>query len=177
MTKIIRIADELHDALRARAELEGRTISMQASIYIGHGMNRQIEGEDIPRGPAFTYNSEKPKEGWVKEPAIPLQDKINKGPSLTPEQFAKLGVTKGAANLIKEMKSYKYTPKEMEIGVDFGREETPVDMSLNFPLNPPTITGKPCCANRTKPCQHWQWDTATGEGYRNILTGEYLEVN
>lgn len=33
-----------------------------------------------------------------------------------------------------------------------------------------------CCANETRPCKHWVWDTATGEGYRNILSGRVLEV-
>lgn len=33
-----------------------------------------------------------------------------------------------------------------------------------------------CCKNPTKPCKHWVWDTSTGEVYRNILSGRYMEV-
>lgn len=30
---------------------------------------------------------------------------------------------------------------------------------------------KDCCQNDTKPCKHWVWDVATGEGYVNTLSG------
>ncbi len=33
-----------------------------------------------------------------------------------------------------------------------------------------------CCANVTQPCRHWVWDTSTGDGYRNTLSGRFLEV-
>ena len=34
-----------------------------------------------------------------------------------------------------------------------------------------------CCANELQPCKHWVWDTQTGEGYRNVLSGRFLEVD
>jgi hypothetical protein len=33
-----------------------------------------------------------------------------------------------------------------------------------------------CCLNETRPCKHWVWDTATGEGYRNSLSGRFREA-
>lgn len=33
-----------------------------------------------------------------------------------------------------------------------------------------------CCGNETKPCKHWVWDVATGEGYVNSLSGRVMEV-
>lgn len=33
-----------------------------------------------------------------------------------------------------------------------------------------------CCLNETKPCKHWQWDSASGEGYKNILSGRFREA-
>jgi len=35
---------------------------------------------------------------------------------------------------------------------------------------------KACCKNEDKPCTHWVWDTSTGEGYRNTLSGRYREA-
>lgn len=35
---------------------------------------------------------------------------------------------------------------------------------------------QPCCANEFKPCKHWVWDVSTGEGYRNSLSGRFMEV-
>lgn len=35
---------------------------------------------------------------------------------------------------------------------------------------------QPCCANENRPCKHWVWDTATGEGYRNTLSGRFKEA-
>lgn len=34
----------------------------------------------------------------------------------------------------------------------------------------------PCCAG-ARPCKHWVWDTATGEGYRNSLSGRLREAS
>lgn len=33
-----------------------------------------------------------------------------------------------------------------------------------------------CCKNENKPCKHWVWDSASGEGYVNILSGRKMEV-
>lgn len=34
----------------------------------------------------------------------------------------------------------------------------------------------PCCLNDTVPCKHWVWDTATGDGYKNVISGRFMEV-
>lgn len=39
-----------------------------------------------------------------------------------------------------------------------------------------TDSEKPCCKNETRPCQHWVWDTGSGEGYVNSLSGRKMEV-
>lgn len=36
---------------------------------------------------------------------------------------------------------------------------------------------QPCCQHPTRPCKHWQWDTNTGEGYKNILSGRFREAD
>ena len=33
-----------------------------------------------------------------------------------------------------------------------------------------------CCKHPTRPCKHWVWDTVSGEGYRNTLSGRYREA-
>lgn len=33
----------------------------------------------------------------------------------------------------------------------------------------------PCCAG-VRPCKHWVWDSATGEGYKNTLSGRFKEA-
>lgn len=43
------------------------------------------------------------------------------------------------------------------------------------PRPPDPETGYPCC-QQNKPCKHWQWDTYTGEGYVNTLTGKMKAV-
>ena len=35
---------------------------------------------------------------------------------------------------------------------------------------------KECCQNPYNPCTHWVWDSSTGEGYRNSLSGRFMEV-
>jgi len=52
-----------------------------------------------------------------------------------------------------------------------GREATqPITIS-GYRATAPTGSGQPCCAKAT-PCKHWTWDTVSGEGYINSLTGE-----
>lgn len=43
------------------------------------------------------------------------------------------------------------------------------------PKAPNPETGYPCCEGKS-PCKHWQWDSVSGEGYINILTGKRREV-
>lgn len=33
-----------------------------------------------------------------------------------------------------------------------------------------------CCQNEHKPCKHWVWDSNSGEGYVNVLSGRTREV-
>lgn len=33
-----------------------------------------------------------------------------------------------------------------------------------------------CCLNELAPCRHWTWDTQTGDGYKNSLSGRVMEV-
>lgn len=33
-----------------------------------------------------------------------------------------------------------------------------------------------CCLNETRPCKHWVWDTNSGEGYKNSLSGRFKEA-
>lgn len=44
---------------------------------------------------------------------------------------------------------------------------------------PPSLMTEemPCCQNDTQPCRHWTWDARTGEGYRNSLSGRFMEVD
>lgn len=34
-----------------------------------------------------------------------------------------------------------------------------------------------CCQHPTRPCKHWQWDTNSGDGYKNILSGRFREAD
>ena len=34
----------------------------------------------------------------------------------------------------------------------------------------------PDCCKSDKPCKHWVWDSATGDGYVNTITGEVREA-
>ena len=42
------------------------------------------------------------------------------------------------------------------------------------PIESPEV-GYACC-QKTPPCKHWQWDSVTGEGYINSITGERREA-
>lgn len=35
---------------------------------------------------------------------------------------------------------------------------------------------KLCCKNTFRPCAHWVWDSETGEGHRNSLSGRFREL-
>lgn len=35
---------------------------------------------------------------------------------------------------------------------------------------------QPCCMNELQPCKHWVWDTQSGEGYKNVLSGRFMDV-
>ena len=35
---------------------------------------------------------------------------------------------------------------------------------------------QPCCSNDVRPCKHWVWDVATGEGYVNTLSGRQRDA-
>jgi len=65
------------------------------------------------------------------------------------------------------------------------------DLLRNGDLKPGTTvayTGKPsepdfsaneleCCQHPSRPCKHWVWDTDSGEGYRNTLSGRFREAD
>lgn len=34
-----------------------------------------------------------------------------------------------------------------------------------------------CCQHPTRPCKHWVWDTDSGEGYKNTLSGRFREAD
>lgn len=38
------------------------------------------------------------------------------------------------------------------------------------------ITELECCQHPTRPCKHWVWDTDSGDGYKNSLSGRYKEA-
>lgn len=42
-------------------------------------------------------------------------------------------------------------------------------------IGTPTSKRLPCC-NMARPCKHWSWDSTSGEGYINSLTGETREA-
>lgn len=54
--------------------------------------------------------------------------------------------------------------------------------SVPIPKYDPTVAERqlsgelPCCSNETKPCRHWVWDVASGEGYVNTLSGRQKEA-
>lgn len=61
----------------------------------------------------------------------------------------------------------EYTPsKDIEFEAFLAEYSVP-----NQKKPPHPKYGYPCC-HEDKPCRHWQWDTSTGEGYVNTLTGE-----
>ncbi len=49
---------------------------------------------------------------------------------------------------------------------------TPVPETPTSPLS----LEQDCCLNETRPCKHWVWDSAGGEGYRNLLSGRLREA-
>lgn len=51
---------------------------------------------------------------------------------------------------------------------------SPRELVDNLPDN--MQVEKPCCANELQPCKHWVWDVSTGEGYKNSLSGRFMEV-
>lgn len=50
-----------------------------------------------------------------------------------------------------------------------------LDKQSFVPRPPNPQTGYPCC-QLEKPCKHWVWNSDTGEGYVNSITGEIRVV-
>jgi hypothetical protein len=40
----------------------------------------------------------------------------------------------------------------------------------------PVTSEQACCLNEIQPCRHWVWDVQTGDGYKNSLSGRFMEV-
>lgn len=55
----------------------------------------------------------------------------------------------------------------------------PAPEKIIEPIKPSAIDTsgeRSCCEHPYKMCQHWVWDSASGEGYRNTLSGRYREA-
>lgn len=49
---------------------------------------------------------------------------------------------------------------------------TPAEIKSGVPI----IGEQACCQNELQPCKHWVWDSSTGEGFKNSLSGRFMEV-
>lgn len=93
-----------------------------------------------------------------------LENANNPAEPLDKEQYAKdQGETweQSMERLESEVKKSEATPQ-------------PVTDDLFVKALPSLENG--CCMNEVKPCSHWKWDSETGEGYVNVLSGRKMEI-
>lgn len=73
---------------------------------------------------------------------------------------------------VKEMRSIS---NAMDYLLRKGMQTNHITENKFVPKAPNPETGYACCEGKS-PCKHWQWDSVSGEGYINILTGKRREV-
>ena len=74
-------------------------------------------------------------------------------------------------------KQPKNTPHEKKLEgktLDLARQIADANIEREIQQEEPNIRPieLPCCKGAS-PCKHWQWDSSTGEGYRNSLSGRF----
>lgn len=84
----------------------------------------------------------------------------------------------GIVNVLGEKKAFTAPPEKIGT-LKPAAPLVGVNELINLP-NPEDIKQSnaelDCCQHPTRPCKHWVWDTASGEGYRNTLSGRYREA-
>lgn len=152
MVKILRVDDDIHDIITKRAKNDERTITAYLNKHFRDLDSGIVIMKDYRDGSRVEENAPLPKN---TEPQN-LEKFIEKG------QNAQKAVDK----IISEA-----TPRVSDLFVK---------PSLPTPLQADLVssgdTELPCCKNELQPCKHWVWDVNTGEGYKNTLSGRFLEV-
>lgn len=92
------------------------------------------------------------------------------------------GNVRGSAEVL-ESHPITPTPKKYEVGELFDPQNPPEIPEKKSVGQAPDVTDlltdpeMSCCKHPTQPCKHWKWDSSTGEGYVNTLSGRYRESN
>jgi hypothetical protein len=150
MTKILRVDDDVHEIISTMAKYDDRKLSAFLNKFF----------RDMKDG---SFN-----EG--------LRSLWYAGGTVREDKFEARGITPPSPE-----KYEAKTPKN-----NFEATPVSVDVSDLFATSkPPVVKDFPdfednedeCCKHPTQPCKHWVWDTQTGEGYRNSLSGRYREAD
>lgn len=74
---------------------------------------------------------------------------------------------------ITEVKSAEKNKSEPSAEVDDLIKAPAYDPVVDLPQNSGELN---CCLNEHRPCKHWIWDSVSGGGYLNSLSGRFMEV-
>lgn len=85
-------------------------------------------------------------------------------------------VKTGGVPKIEEVKTFVAQGQAAQKAVDDLLGNTTPEKNISEANASGVSSELPCCLNETQPCKHWVWDVNTGDGYKNILSGRFLEV-
>lgn len=71
---------------------------------------------------------------------------------------------------LEQIKKMSFASQNNQVNERYARQGDP-----RAGEDPVVELGYACC-KEDKPCKHWVWDSATGDGYINSITGELREV-
>lgn len=145
MTKILRVDDDVHAIIVRLAKEDDRNITP----WLNRHFREFGETGTIPEkyAPPKNTNRVKPENCTCKYPEVILRN--GSGHSEGCPCYFPIGH-------VPEKNVRSAEPKSVEVGDLFSAD--------------PEL---PCCKNELQPCKHWRWDTNTGEGYVNVLSGRY----
>jgi hypothetical protein len=144
--KILRINDELHAKIKDLAERDRRTINAMSEILLETGLG----AEGIL---------------WRKAPTPENTETLHPADAFVEKQIDEYREKKiaEAAPRVDDL----FSPPEL----------VPTIVGLDKGISPRSNgLEQPCCLNELQPCKHWVWDTQSGEGYKNVLSGRFMDV-
>lgn len=165
--KTIRLYDQQTiDALERMAKDDNRTLSNLVNVVLGYFVINGFTGHPAPGTPELTTplpkKTESPKPTGISGAQYDSYEKT--------EQAKLADIIKDPVFIARAVEG----SMDKRIAVMDGVESTllPIDSDAAFA----TALERECCLHPTRPCKHWVWDTDSGDGYKNSLSGRYREA-
>lgn len=166
MVKILRVDDDVHEIISAMAQAEDRKITPF--------LNRHFRKHDDPNTRDFAETPPSPK---ISEYETLRAEKMEALKPVAEQMVQELKPILDAQKATNELHDKVLPPPLYTEKNKSGA--TPESTSDLFTVPIAEVQAAielPCCLNETQPCKHWVWDVNTGDGYKNSLSGRFMEV-